>query len=123
MAWPAARLLRESALGHLQRRIALPLEAPPDWSRTNPISCDCDDCRALGTFLLDPDQPQWRLKAAQHRRSHVENSVRNSECDLDLATERRSNPHSLIATKNQASYERRVKQRRLDLQHLSMLGG
>ena len=44
-------------------------------------------------------------------------------CDLDLTTERRGSPHTLVATKNQASYERRSKQRRQDLEHVSALGG
>ena len=123
MAWPAISRLREAALDHLRSRIALPLEAPRDWSRTNPLKCTCDDCRELGAFLIDPHQQQWRLRAAQNRRTHVQESVRNAPCDLDLATERRGSPHTLVATKNQASHERRAKQRRQDLEHVSALGG
>jgi hypothetical protein len=40
---------------------------------------------------------------------------------VDLTTEKRGSPHTLIATKNQASYERRVKQRRQDLDHVATL--
>ena len=123
MAWPAVGRLREATLDHLRRRIALPLEPPPDWGRTNPLKCTCADCHALGGFLVDPYQRQWRLKAVQHRRTHIEESVRNGACDLDLSTERRGSPHTLVATKNQASYERRAKQRRQDLEHVSALGG
>ena len=53
----------------------------------------------------------------------MSSSVRSSACDLDLTTERRGSPHTLVAIKNQASYERRVKQRRQDLKHVSALGG
>jgi len=63
------------------------------------------------------------LKAAQDRRNHVEQSVRSAACDLDLATEKRGSPHTLVAVKNQASYERRAKQRRQDLEHVAVLGG
>lgn len=122
-AWPAVGRLREASLDHLRGRIALPLQAPRDWSRTNPLKCTCADCRGLGAFLVAPDQQQWRLKAVQDRRSHVEQSVRSAACDLDLTTERRGSPHVLVATKNQASYERRAKQRRQDLEHVSALGG
>jgi predicted 2-oxoglutarate/Fe(II)-dependent dioxygenase YbiX len=122
-AWPAARRLREASLDHLRKRIALPLEAPRDWTRTNPLKCTCADCRGVGAFLVAPDQQQWRLKAVQDRRTHVEQSVRSAACDLDLTTERRGSPHMLVATKNQASYERRAKQRRQDLEHVSALGG
>jgi hypothetical protein len=123
VAWPAVGRLREAALDHLRRRVALPLEAPRDWARINPLKCTCDDCRALGAFLADADQEQWRLKAVQNRRTHVEESVRNAACDLDLSTERRGSPHTLVAVKNQASYQRRVKQRQQDLKHVSALGG
>lgn len=122
-AWPAVGRLREASLDHLRRRIALQLEAPRDWTRTNPLKCTCGDCRGLGVFLLAPDQQQWRLKAVQGRRAHVEQTVRSAACDLDLETERRGSPHTLVATKNHACYERRLKQRRQDLEHVSALGG
>ncbi|MGB8401843.1 2OG-Fe(II) oxygenase [Bradyrhizobium sp.] len=122
-AWPAVGRLREASLDHLRRRIALPLDAPRDWTRTNPLKCTCGDCRGLGAFLVAPDQKQWRLKAVQDRRTHVEQNARSAACDLDLTTERRGSPHTLVATKNQASYERRAKQRRQDLEHASALGG
>ncbi|WP_284273218.1 2OG-Fe(II) oxygenase [Bradyrhizobium iriomotense] len=123
VAWPAVARLRETSLDHLRRRIALPLEAPRNWARTNPLKCTCADCRGLGAFLVAPDQQQWRLKAIQDRRTHVEQSVRRAACDLDLTTERRGSPHTLVATKNQASFERRAKQRRQDLENVSALGG
>jgi hypothetical protein len=121
--WPAAARLREASLDHLRRRIVLPLEAPRDWTRDNPLKCACADCRGLGAFLTRSDQREWRLKAAQDRRTHVEQNVRSAGCDLDLTTERRGSPHTLVANKNDASYQRRAKQRRQDLEHVSTLGG
>ena len=38
-------------------------------------------------------------------------------------TDRRGRPYSLVCTKNQASYERRAKQRRQDLKDLALLTG
>jgi predicted 2-oxoglutarate/Fe(II)-dependent dioxygenase YbiX len=122
-SWPAATRFREAALDHLRRRIALPLEPPPDWTRDNRLRCRCAECLALGAFLIAPDQRQWRLKALKERRTHVENTIRNALCDLDLATERSGSPHTLVATKNEASYRRRADQRRQDLAHVSALGG
>ncbi|MGH7120783.1 MAG: 2OG-Fe(II) oxygenase [Acetobacteraceae bacterium] len=122
-AWPAVARLSEASLEHLRARIALPLEAPLDWRRTNPLRCKCADCQELGAFLGDPNRQQWRFKAALQRRSHVEQEVGHAPCDIDLVTERRGSPHTLIATKNQASYDRRVTQRGEDLQHASALGG
>lgn len=120
-AWPPVQRLREVCLAHLRKRIALELEAPRDWARADPIECTCAECRALGAFLIDPERRQWLLKAAQQRRTHVETSVGRSRCDVDLATVRRSTPHTLVATKNQASYERRLAQRQADLEHEAAL--
>lgn len=121
--WPAVLRLRQAALDHLRQRIALPLQPPSDWARANPLTCTCIDCRDLGMFLVAPDRQHWRLRAIQHKRSHVEKSVRTSACDLDLTTERHGSPHTLVAIKNQASYQRRVEQRRRDLTQVEELGG
>ena len=121
LSWPAATRLGAACLRHLRQRVALPLAPPQDWTRPNSLGCTCAGCQDLGKFLLTPDQKQWRLKAVQDRRGHVEQTVRRARCDLDLVTERRGGPHSLVATKNQASYERRVRQRREDLAHIATL--
>jgi hypothetical protein len=40
-----------------------------------------------------------------------------------MTTDRRGRPYSLVCTKNQASYDRRVKQRTDDLANIERLGG
>jgi hypothetical protein len=40
---------------------------------------------------------------------------------LDITTDRHGRPYSLICTKNQASYERKVSQRTKDLADLAQL--
>ena len=122
-SWPAVSLLRKACLRHLRKRIAEKLEAPANWTRANPVTCTCADCRDLGRFLADPRQPVWRFKAAADRRRHVESNARGAKCDLDYVTERHGSPHVLVATKNQASYERRLTQRNRDLEHLAAMGG
>jgi hypothetical protein len=113
--------LRAACLAHLHDRIAEPLEPPADFARVNTISCRCVHCAELGRFLVDPGRKEWALKAAQHFRSHVESAIRQHGCDLDCATRRVGSPHSLICTKNQASYERRVRQRKDDLRNVERL--
>lgn len=122
-AWPAVGRLREACLDHLRRRIAQPLEPPRDWARVNRLTCRCADCRELGAFLVDPGRRQWLLKAEEARRTHVEANAKRAKSDVDLATERRGKPYTLVAVKNQASHERRAQQRRQDLLHISALGG
>jgi predicted 2-oxoglutarate/Fe(II)-dependent dioxygenase YbiX len=117
----AIQRLRTAALEHLRARIAEPLEPPRDWTRASAIACTCAHCRALSVFLAAPDRPSWIFKAPEAGRRHVEESIRRSNCDLDLATDRRGRPYSLVCTKNQASYDRRAQQRQQDLAHLARL--
>ena len=120
---PAAARLRAACVGHLNARIAEPLAPPDDWARPSRVVCQCLHCGELSRFLADPAHETWSLKAPQADRSHVEDTIRNSGCDLDFTTLRRSSPHSLVCTKNQASYERRAVQRKKDLEDLAKIEG
>jgi hypothetical protein len=122
-AQPAVQRLRTACIGHLDTRIALPLEAPSDWQRNARLGCSCDDCRALGLYLGDPTKQTWVFAAAEPRRRHVENTIRHAACDVDTRTERRGSPHRLHCIKNQASYERRCVQRASDLAERARLVG
>jgi predicted 2-oxoglutarate/Fe(II)-dependent dioxygenase YbiX len=115
--------LLAACLAHLETRAAEPLEAPQNWSRASDIRCSCEHCAALGRFLASPATETWTLKAAQQFRSHVEGEIRTARADLDVTTERRGSPHSLVCRKNSASYERRVAQRRQDLADIAILKG
>jgi hypothetical protein len=117
----AARRLRTTCLDHLHARAAETLEAPRDWRRASSIGCQCPHCRALSQYLVDPTQKVWILRAAASHRSHVEGAIKAAGCDLEVTTVRRGSPHSLVCTKNQASYERRVKQREDDLANIQRL--
>jgi predicted 2-oxoglutarate/Fe(II)-dependent dioxygenase YbiX len=115
--------LRTAVLQHLEERIALPLEPPTDWVRDAQLSCSCNYCLSLGRFLASATEPVWNFRAAETHRKHVTHTVNRDRCDLDLTTVKRGSPHTLVCTKNQASYERRVCQRTLDLQYRERLGG
>jgi predicted 2-oxoglutarate/Fe(II)-dependent dioxygenase YbiX len=117
----AIQRLRTAALEHLCARIAEPLEPPRDWARASAIACSCAHCRELSRFLADSDRQSWIFKAPETGRRHVEESIRRNGCDLDLTTDRRGRPYSLVCTKNQASYDRRAQQRQRDLAHLAQL--
>lgn len=100
--------LRHIIIAHLQKRLAKNLTPPADWRRDGSITCSCKDCSELSQFLNDPEQKQWAFKAAEARRKHIQQSIKGNQCDLDFMTEKKSRPYSLVCTKNQASYERRV---------------
>ncbi|TXL71371.1 2OG-Fe(II) oxygenase [Vineibacter terrae] len=119
----AVQQLHAICVEHLRTRIAKPLEAPKDWSRDGTIGCKCRNCAEVNRFLVHPMERTWILRAAEPDRRHVEDAIRHARCDLDVKTERRGRPYSLICTKNQAAYDRRVKQRREDLADLERLAG
>ena len=113
--------LQAACVAHLSARIAEPLSPPADWQRASTLPCRCQHCAELARFLADPERQTWVLKAAEAARSHVEESIRRAGSDLDTTTDRRGRPYSLVCTKNQASYDRRAKQRRQDLKDLALL--
>ena len=117
----AGRRLLDACLAHLRARIAQPLAPPSDWKRDHKLGCRCADCSDLSRFLADPEDKVWTLKAVEHRRSHVEGTIRSSACDVDTRTSKQGRPYTLICTKNQASYERRARQREQDLEYLARL--
>jgi predicted 2-oxoglutarate/Fe(II)-dependent dioxygenase YbiX len=117
----AVHRLRAICLAHLRARIAEPLEAPKDWSRASTLGCQCRRCGELSLYLADPGRETWTFKAAEADRSHLETTIKQARCDLDVTTDRRGRPYSLVCTKNQAIYERRMKQRKEDLANLDQL--
>ncbi|HKI35756.1 MAG TPA: 2OG-Fe(II) oxygenase family protein [Gemmataceae bacterium] len=83
-------------------------QPPADFRRAAPTSCKCSDCDELRRFLHDPQEQVHQFRAAEHRRRHLEDIVRGHGSDLDLKTERRGSPHTLVCTKNTASYKAQV---------------
>ena len=75
----------------------------------------------MSSYLADPERKSWTFKAAEADRGHVEATIKQSQCDLDVTTDRRGRPYSLVCTKNRASYDRQVKQRNKDLADLERL--
>jgi predicted 2-oxoglutarate/Fe(II)-dependent dioxygenase YbiX len=120
--WAPVTRLHAACVNHLQTRCAQPLAPPSDFTRASTIACRCASCAELSRFLAAPDRRVWEFKAAEQLRRHVENAIRQHHCDLDLVTEKRRRPYSLVCTKNQASYERRARQRKKDLDVLGRFG-
>ena len=112
---PVVARLRAACLAHLGTRIALPLAPPADWRRPGAVGCGCKHCTELSRFLADPAQRVWVFRAVAADRNHVESAIMTANCDVDRKTDQHGRPYSLICTKNQASYERLVKQRGQDL--------
>ncbi len=118
----ASRGIRNAALVHLRARMSLPLTPPPDATRSaNGMSCSCRDCASFRAFLAHPTERVWSLKAAKASRALVQSHIQAARCDVDCRTDSRGNPHTLICTKNQASYDARVEQREADTSGVARL--
>nr|WP_294529790.1 2OG-Fe(II) oxygenase [uncultured Rhodopila sp.] len=120
---PAAERLRAACRAHLRARIALPLAPPADWTRPGTVGCRCARCAELSRFLADATQKTWIYRAKEADRQHVAETIRTAACDLDTDTETKGRPYSLVCTKNNASYHRRVTQRQQDVRDEAILAG
>jgi hypothetical protein len=94
-------------------------QPPADFRRDARVSCGCANCTELKRFLRDPREQVHRFRAAQAERSHLADQIRQSSSDLDLRTEERGRPYTLICTKNTASYKARLARFHEDQEHLA----
>jgi hypothetical protein len=118
---PALRNWLAACLAQLEHRTAAEPQAPADWRRDAPVPCNCADCAELKQFLGDPAAPAHRFPVAQQRRNHLASAVRQHQLDLDLRTEERGRPYTLICTKNNASFRARLALYHEDLERLARL--
>jgi len=105
----------------LERLTAEAPRDPTDFRRVAAISCKCADCAEMKRFLEDPSEAVHRFSMRQDRRSHLEEMIRQHKCDLDFTTERKRSPHTLVCTKNKASYLEELKTYHQDQQHLAAI--
>lgn len=69
------------------------------FSRNNGI---CDDCSAFNDFLAAPDRSEWRLKAAEPRRKHIDRN--HYGLDVKTSLDKSEKPFTLIVSKTDESY-------------------
>lgn len=96
-------------------------QAPADFTRSAPTSCKCADCTELRQFMADPREQVHRFRMREDRRRHLEHAISGHACDLDLQTDRSNSPHTLVCTKNTASYQAKLKKFHRDQEHLATL--
>ena len=94
---------------------------PTDYRRPAKLSCNCQDCRELSTFLADPEASVHRFRVRKDRRQHLHQIINRHGCDLTHITDRSSNPQTLVCTKTTASYEAACKVYERDQQFLTRL--
>jgi predicted 2-oxoglutarate/Fe(II)-dependent dioxygenase YbiX len=114
------RLLHH-CITELRTLTATPIEAPADWTRAAAVGCTCDDCKELARFLRDPVERVHRFARRKELRQHLHRQIDHHGLDLSHVTERKGSPQTLVCTKNQATYERRLAQFHIDVQLLKDL--
>ncbi len=119
--FPALTKWVDSVRDQLETLTAREPQEPADFRRSAPITCKCADCAELKPFLRDPHESVHRFRANEARRKHLEQEIRRLQCDLDLKTERRGSPYTLVCTKNKASYHAGVKTYHENQQHLATI--
>jgi 2OG-Fe(II) oxygenase superfamily len=120
-AQPAAEKLLQHCLTELRTATAQPIEPPKDWKRDADLGCKCEDCRMLSRFLRDPEQRIGRFPLRKDRRQHLHQQIDKHRIDLTHVTNRVGSPQTLVCTKTQASYERRLQQYHVDAKLLAEL--
>jgi len=93
---------------------------PTDFKRAG-SKCNCKLCAELNAFLADPHMEVHRFKAVQDERSHLENSIQQSSCDVDVHTERTRPSHTLVCKKNTNTYKTALQMHMCDLASLAEL--
>jgi hypothetical protein len=96
-------------------------QPPADFRRPSALTCKCADCGEINRFLNNPKEQTYRFSAAQNRRDHVTSNIINDHADLDLKTEEKGRPYTLICTKNTRSYQASVKKYHQELEHLATI--
>ena len=75
----------------------------------------------MAAFLRDPAARVGRFPLRKDRRQHLHGIIDGRKCDCTHVTERKGSPQTLVCTKTQASYERRLEQFNRDLESLQQL--
>jgi hypothetical protein len=96
-------------------------QPPTDFRREANVSCKCAECGELKRFLRDPKEQVHRVRAMKERRRHLEAEIRIGRCDVACTTEMKGSPHTLVCTKNTASFEAAVKKYNEDCEHLAAI--
>ena len=105
----------------LLARSAAPPEEPRDWVIETSIPHRCPLCARLQAFCDAPEATTERFRVRQDLRQHVESMISGQRLDIDCQTERKGSPHTLICTKNRASYRRRCAEYAADVAHMRLL--
>ena len=117
----ACEHLHQHCIAELITRTAERPQPPADWSRDTKIDCQCADCRELSEFLNSKTESVHLFRRRKELRQHLHREIDKHQCDVTHVTDRRGSPQTLVCTKTQARYERRLSQSETDQRLLEEL--
>ena len=79
---------------------------PKGWSQNVSVSCTCQDCQLLQTFLTSSTQSQIRFQMPINRRLHIEKQLMSLSFYATHHTIRSGSPHTLVVEKTKQSFEK-----------------
>lgn len=90
-----------------------PLPPYPDWRRPAPDAASTKDPleQDLLQFMASATAARHEIRRIQADRTRLEAYVKRHDLDLDLSTERKGSPHTLVCRKNDKSHLRALRQR------------
>lgn len=77
--------------------------------RTSTEWYGCKDCKALNEFFAAPDRSEWRYKAAEPGRKHLERRLYRLDC-ISFTDKSQGTPHTLVIRKTDKSYRDALQQ-------------
>jgi hypothetical protein len=92
--------LAKKCITTLEKRITTARARPDNWSVLAEYDCKCADCKPVAIFLKNPTEREYRYKALQKNRRHIEDKLGYRFSGLlKLATDTRGSPQTLVVTK------------------------
>ncbi|MEZ5042884.1 MAG: 2OG-Fe(II) oxygenase [Saprospiraceae bacterium] len=114
--------LEEWCVADLQARTAIKPQPPTDWSRELPPPKDRNkELELIASFVRSPTGYEFKYPAREALRRNMEYAIHSAGLDLTCETIRKGSPHTLRITKNQNSYERKLKEWEEDVKLLKGL--
>ncbi len=95
-------------------------QPPKDWTRSYPRSKHWV-WDILSDFLESATEERFEYKKNKNYRMTMMDTVRNAGIDVNMETLTKSSPHTLVLTKNQKNYKRKLQQWNKDLALLRVL--
>jgi hypothetical protein len=95
---PFQHLFQQVLCTYIERYVQPEPQPSKDWSRPT-ITCDCQDCHSLNTFLANPNQKTHSFRIPGKRRDHMLSKV--SDTGIEQYTDKtKPSSFSLVLTKN-----------------------